>query len=163
MDGIIQVTGKVKFPITIDPGVWIFDERKVDLDEFFNTGRKESDSLSEYTRSVSKQWDKEITEGARIPEPAKKKFEKQKVLEGTFGMELGPFLRNSEPEKEARSLLITADGKEHIFPLEEAVSLIACFSKNGKPLREDGPIHIYFPDGSNKEKPLKNVISFKVI
>ena len=163
MDGIIQVTGKVKYPITIDPGVWIFDDRRIDLDEFFDTGRQKGDSLSEYTKTVSKQWDKEITEGAQIPQPAKKKFEKQKVLEGTFGMELGPFIRNSEPEKDARSLLIMADGKEHVFPLEEAVSLIACFSKNGKPLRDDGPVHIFLPDGSNKENPLKNVASFRII
>ncbi|MDN8677450.1 peptidyl-prolyl cis-trans isomerase, partial [Staphylococcus aureus] len=32
MSDIIMLTGKVNFTITLDPGVWIFDDRKVDLD-----------------------------------------------------------------------------------------------------------------------------------
>ena len=30
-----MIKGKVKFTITLDPSVWIFDERKADLDYFF--------------------------------------------------------------------------------------------------------------------------------
>ncbi|RHW36545.1 peptidyl-prolyl cis-trans isomerase [Neobacillus notoginsengisoli] len=163
MDGIIQVTGKVKYPITIDPSVWIFDDRRIDLDTYFDVYKRKDNSLADYTKSVSKQWDKEITEGAQIPETGKKKFEKQKVLEGTFGMKLGPFLHNSEPDEDAEYLLILADGQEYRIPLEESYGLIACFSKKGKPLRGDGPIHLYFSDGSNKENPIKKVASFKVI
>lgn len=28
---VFFITGKVKKPLTIDPSVWIFDERKIDL------------------------------------------------------------------------------------------------------------------------------------
>lgn len=33
MDDIIIVTGKVTYPITLDPTVWIFDNRKFELSE----------------------------------------------------------------------------------------------------------------------------------
>ncbi|KPD01293.1 hypothetical protein LR69_00450 [Geobacillus sp. BCO2] len=36
MNDIIVLTGKVKFRITLDPGVWIFDDRKVDMDAYFS-------------------------------------------------------------------------------------------------------------------------------
>ncbi|WP_053366066.1 hypothetical protein [Bacillus sp. FJAT-27245] len=161
MDGIIQVTGKVKYPITIDPGVWIFDERRVDLDTFFENANESASELETYTKSASQQWDKEITEGAQLPpDPGKKVYEKQKVLTGSFGMPIGPFLENSEPTGEANTLIVQADGKEYSFPLTEAYSLIAAFSNKGKPLLEDGPIHLYMEDGSNRDNPIKNVTGF---
>ncbi len=36
------------------------------------------------------------------------------------------------------------------------------FSHKGKPLKEDGPIHIIYQDGSNKDDPIKHVKSFRV-
>ncbi|OCA85581.1 hypothetical protein A8F94_11895 [Bacillus sp. FJAT-27225] len=163
MSGIIQVTGKVKFPITIDPGVWIFDERKVNLDTYFSQDQQKIDLSEKYKQSVSRQWDKEITEGAQLPEKPTAKLKKTEILEGTFGMELAPFLKTAEPHADAHSLVILADGKEYSFPLEEATTLIAGFSNKGKPLREDGPIHIYKGDGSNRDNPIKNVTAFKII
>ena len=35
---IVQVNGNVKFPITLDPSVWIFDDRKVLLEEYLQNG-----------------------------------------------------------------------------------------------------------------------------
>lgn len=161
MDGIIQLTGKVKFPITIDPGVWIFDERRVDLDTYFEQKKETGGELDAYTKSVSEQWDKEITEGAQLPEgPGKKKFEKQKVLEGSFGMPIGPFLKNAEPDGDASTLVVRAEGREYTFPLSEAYSMIAAFSNKGKPLRDDGPIHLYLEDGSNMNNPIRDVKEF---
>ena len=36
------------------------------------------------------------------------------------------------------------------------------FSKDGKMLKEDGPVHLYFADGSNRDNPLKNVRAFRL-
>ncbi|WP_043933468.1 hypothetical protein [Bacillus sp. EB01] len=165
MAEIIQVTGNVNFPITIDPSVWIFDERKIDLDTYFDRSKEVADEAEKYKQSVSKQWDKELTEGAQPPEQIqpKKKLKKMEILEGSFGMELAPFIKNTEPREGAHSLTITASNQEYTFPLEEAHTLIAAFSKKGKPLREDGPIHIYKGDGSNRDNPLTNVTAFKII
>jgi hypothetical protein len=162
MENIIIISGKVKYPITLDPGVWIFDDRRVDLTTYFSTNRENSDSLEEYTKSVSKHWDREIIEGAVYPPTLKseKKFEKEKVLTGSFGIPLKPFLLNAEPASDADTFVIQCVDGEYEYPLETAYDLIFGFSNNGKPLKEDGPIYIYFGDGSNQQSPIKNVKSF---
>ena len=64
MENIISVIGKVKFSITLDPSVWIFDERKLELTTFFDEKKNIVNELEEYTKSISKHWDREIIEGA---------------------------------------------------------------------------------------------------
>jgi hypothetical protein len=164
MENIIIISGKVKYTITLDPGVWIFDDRRVDLTNYFSTKRENFNSLEEYTKDVSKHWDREIIEGAIYPPTLKseKKFEKEKVLTGSFGIPLRPFLVNSEPDSDADTFVIHCIEGEHECTLETAYELILGFSNNGKPLKEDGPIHVYFGDGSNQQNPIKNVTGFTI-
>ncbi|WLR53626.1 peptidyl-prolyl cis-trans isomerase [Mesobacillus subterraneus] len=165
METIIPIKGKVKYKITLDPGVWIFDDRKVDLNTYFSEDQERGDDLEEYTKSVSKHWDREIMEGAVYPPTLKTevKFEKEKVLNGTFGIPFKPFLVNSEPEQTANNVVIEYGENDQLsLSLEEASGLILGFSENGKPLKEDGPLHAYYKDGSNKENPIKNVTGFTV-
>ncbi|MEK3887105.1 peptidyl-prolyl cis-trans isomerase [Bacillus sp. FSL K6-3431] len=164
MDTIIPYKGKVKFPITLDAGVWIFDDRRIDLNTYFIDGPENTNADEENFTVVSKHWDRVIKEGAIAPPTLKseRQFEKVKILTGTFGIKMEPFLKNAEPSEDATSLVIeTADG-EFLVPLEEAYHLILAFSKDGKPLREDGPVHIIFADGSNQKNPIKNVNAFRV-
>ncbi|MDF2902534.1 MAG: hypothetical protein K0S25_172 [Bacillus sp. (in: firmicutes)] len=166
MGNIIQIKGSVKYSITLDPSVWIFDDRKIDLNTYFELASEDKpDELSQYKKNISKQWDREITEGAAIPkvDPSKRKFEKEKLLTGSFGIPMKPFLKNTEPDKEAHSLIILTNDQEVEIPLEEAYNLIFGFSINGKPLTQDGPVHIYYGDGSNKNTPIKNVNGLRVI
>lgn len=90
MENIIAFKGNVKYQITLDPGVWIFDDRRVDLTTYFTQEDIRKNELEEYTKAVSKHWDREIMEGAVFPPTLKteKKFEKEKVLTGTFGIPL---------------------------------------------------------------------------
>ena len=165
MNTTMTIKGKIKFPITLDSGVWIFDDRRIDLDTYFDN--KEDRNLladEEYTKNVSKFWDKEIREGAVFPPTIKseKKYEKEKVLTGTFGVPFGPFLKNAEPDPNAQSLVIETANEEITLPLEQADELILAFSKEGKPLRQDGPVHVLFKDGSNRENPIRQVVAFRV-
>ena len=164
MESIIPIKGKVKYKITLDPGVWIFDDRKVDLITYFQQEQAIDSSLEDYTKSISKHWDREITEGAVYPPTLKTegKFQKEKILNGTFGIPFKPFLRNAEPEENARSVVIECGTDEVKLPLEEAYGLILGFSKDGKPLNEDGLLHAYYKDGSNRENPIKNISGFSV-
>ncbi|WP_102262065.1 hypothetical protein [Mesobacillus jeotgali] len=165
METIIPIKGKVKYKITLDPGVWIFDDRKVDLNTYFSEDKERGDALEEYTKSISKHWDREIMEGAVHPPTLKTevKFEKEKVLTGTFGIPFKPFLVNAEPEQTAENVVIEYGENDQVsLSLEEASRLILGFSKNGKPLKEDGPLHVYYEDGSNKDNPIKNVTGFTV-
>ncbi|MFS0778782.1 peptidyl-prolyl cis-trans isomerase [Neobacillus sp. 3P2-tot-E-2] len=162
MEKIIALTGKVKYSITLDPSVWIFDDRKVDLTTYFSTSSDHTDELEEYTKSISKHWDREIIEGAVYPPTLKteKKYEKEKVLTGSFGIPFQPFLENAEPEDNATTLIIKTLVSEHEVSLDFAKELILGFSEVGKPLSEDGPVHVYFGDGSNQKHPIKNVRGF---
>lgn len=168
MSDIVLLNGKVKYSITLDPSVWIFDDRKKDLETFFHIQEEESNDLEEYTKSVSKHWDREITEGAIFPPTLKteikyeKKHEKMRMLTGSFCMPFKPFLNNAEVLQEAKHLVIETIDEELDFPLEVGDSLYLGFSNKGKPLKEDGPIHVYFGDGSNVNNPIKNVRAFRI-
>lgn len=159
MENIIPIQGNVTFTITLDPGVWIFDDRRVDLKTYFDGSEEIEDELEEYKKNISKHWDREIMEGSVFPPTLKteKKFEKEKVLTGTFGIPIKPFLKNAGIKEDAQSLtLITSDG-DVTMPLEVGQELILGFSKDGKPLTSDGPVYAYYGDGSNKHQPIKNI------
>jgi hypothetical protein len=162
MENIIVLSGKVKFSITLDPTVWIFDDRKVDLTTYFSTSFEQTNELEEYTKSVSKHWDREIMEGAVYPPTLKteKRYEKEKVLTGSFGIPILPFLKNAELDEDAVALIIKTTTSEHEISLDKAKNLLLGFSNSGKPLSKDGPVHVYFGDGSNLEHPIKNVREF---
>ena len=161
MEKIITITGQVKFPITLDPGVWIFDDRKIDLTTYFSTPNEKVDDLLEYTKSVSRHWDREIMEGAIYPPTLKteKKFIKEKVLTGTFAIPFKPFLENAEPKPVSSSVIIKCLQEDVEIPIEIAKDLVLGFSTNGKPV-DNGPVHVYFGDGSNQSNPIMNVREF---
>ncbi|WP_342430467.1 peptidyl-prolyl cis-trans isomerase [Neobacillus sp. FSL H8-0543] len=163
MEKIILITGQVKFPITLDPGVWIFDDRKIDLTTHFTAKQEQVDELLEYTKSVSKHWDREIMEGSIYPPTLKteKKFIKEKVLFGTFAIPFKPFLDNAEPNQSANVVVIKSLNEEVEIPLDKAKDLILGFSANGKPVN-NGPVHVYFGDGSNQKNPIINVREFLI-
>ncbi|MCR2820855.1 peptidyl-prolyl cis-trans isomerase [Lederbergia panacisoli] len=163
MNTIMSIKGKVKFPITLDAGVWIFDDRRIDLNTYFVQEKQVEEDEEEFT-VVSKHWDRVIKEGAVSPPTLKseRQFEKVKILTGTFGIMFDPFLKNAEPNVEASSLVIETETEDIAIPLEDGYHLILQYSKEGKPLKEDGPVHILYPDGSNLDNPIKNVKAFRV-
>jgi hypothetical protein len=165
METIIPLKGEVKFKITLDPAVWIFDDRRIDLNTFFTEQHIEIDELDEYTKKVSAHWSREIMEGATFPPTLKteKKYERTKMLTGTFGIYLKHFLQNAEVKDGATSVVFeTATGEEYSFPLEQADSLIFKYSQDGKPLKEDGPVYVLLADGSNLQNPIKHVKAVRV-
>ncbi|MGZ4160841.1 MAG: peptidyl-prolyl cis-trans isomerase [Neobacillus sp.] len=164
MENIILLSGSVKYKITLDPGVWIFDDRRIDLNTYFTSKQENANDLEEYTKAVSKHWDREIVEGAIHPPTLKteKKFEKEKMLTGSFGIPFKPFLKNAEPFHDATSLVIKCSDGDIELPMDKAYDLILGFSKNGKPITVDGPVHIYFGDGTNQQEPIKNIKQFIV-
>jgi hypothetical protein len=162
-----MIKGKVNFQITLDPGVWIFDDRKVDLTTFFTKEQGATDELENYTKSVSEHWDREIREGAIFPPTLKSErtYKKQTLLNGTFGIPFKPFLANAEIQTDASNVQFITDDKTITLTLQEAKDVIIGFSLEGKPLAENegGPIHIYFGNGSNASNPIKNVRQILVI
>ncbi|MDV2685285.1 peptidyl-prolyl cis-trans isomerase [Alkalihalophilus lindianensis] len=159
---VFFIEGKVDHPLTIDPSVWIFDERKVDLTTYFSEERTFEDQDEAYTKAISEQWDKEIIEGSTPPRPDsndnKINYNKKELTTGSFGMPLAPFIKNVKPKEEVSEVIIEQlNGEELTITYEEAVEMIVGFSQEGRPLKETGPIHLYFGDGSNQASPITHV------
>nr|WP_179860983.1 peptidyl-prolyl cis-trans isomerase [Bhargavaea cecembensis] len=163
---IIPIKGNVDYTITLDPGTWIFDDRKIDLNTYFTEVQEEKDELGDYVKATSKHWSREIMEGATYPPTLKteRKFKKTELLNGTFGIVLEPFLKNAGIKEDAREVVFgTAAGEEHRFPIEDAYRMIFKFSETGKPLTEDGPAWLLFQDGSNADDPIKGIRSITIV
>lgn len=161
---IIPIKGAVTYQLTLDPTVWIFDDRKLDLTTYFITEKVEVDN-EKYLRDMGAHWSREIMEGAVFPPTLKteRKFDRKGMLTGTFGMQLKPFLDNAQIVEHATEVVFECSTEEaHTFSIEAAKSLILKFSQDGKPLVEDGPVHILFNDGSNIDKPIKQVTAIRV-
>lgn len=165
MENIIPIKGAVNFNITLDPSVWIFDDRRIDLKTYFTQSQEEEDEDLKYLLATGKHWSREIMEGAVFPPTLKteRKFDRQGMKTGTFGMQIKHFLNNAEIKEGATRVVFECkNGEEHSFTIEEANTFIFKFSQDGKPLTEDGPVHLIFGDGSNVENPIKNVIGIRV-
>lgn len=166
MTTVLPLKGEVKFPLHIDPTVWIFDDRKFDLDQWHPEINEDNEDAQEtYLKQVSSQWDKELIEGSAPPpkEPIKR-TKKEILTETTFGIPFKPFILNSEPNENAASLIVHTKTEDFEYPMDQALELMIGFSLKGKPINinEGGPIYIYHGDGSNRSNPIKNVTGFTI-
>ncbi|KMM38808.1 hypothetical protein [Guptibacillus hwajinpoensis] len=164
METIIPIKGKVNYSITLDASVWIFDDRKVELEEFLKFDNSTEKNENDYIKTQSERWERERT-GIKPPvNRSIKRFEKERVLTGSFVIPLAPFLENADPiDNELNVQLISENGDSYVLTMEEAVNGFLRFSKDGKPLREDGPVHFYYGDGSNASDPYKHISSIAII
>ncbi|SDJ04228.1 hypothetical protein [Salimicrobium halophilum] len=157
---IVQITGKVSYPITLDPTVWIFDDRKQTFSEVFGDGisteeEQEVDELREQAERFNRAMYQQ-----KVSPPINKsvnRYEKERAIKGTFLMPLLPFLHTSEIDKNANTAVLETTDGEVSITTEQIRDSYALFAETGKPLKEDGPIHLYFGDGSNKEAPVKGI------
>jgi|SRR5699024_9286952 len=155
---IIQIKGKVNFPITLDPTVWIFDDRKIILEELFI--ERETEEKKDDAQKTAEMFDQEIYFQTKIKPPVNQslnRFEREKALKESFVMPLDSFVTNSEPEDSANSARLKTDGDDIIISLEQLRESYVRFSDKGKQLADNGPIHLYFGDGSNTENPFKGI------
>ncbi|MET3289854.1 UNVERIFIED_CONTAM: hypothetical protein ABID98_002424 [Brevibacillus sp. OAP136] len=165
MADIITVTGAVSHRITIDPSVWIFDDRKIDLAHFTGDLDEVQDDVPAYLKGTGAQWDKELKEGSLPPSESRSMIKERKALVGDYAMRLSWFLDNAQPDPTAVSLkLHREEGEPITLPLSQARRAILQFSKDGRPIRENGPVLLYLPDmWKQKESPIDRIVSFELI
>ncbi|MDN4492385.1 peptidyl-prolyl cis-trans isomerase [Ureibacillus aquaedulcis] len=165
MESIIPVKGAVKYRITLDPTVWIFDDRRIDLNTYFLEKPEAEDEDLKYLLNTGRHWSREIMEGAVYPPTLKteRKFDRQGMKTGTFGMEIKHFLKNAEIEDDAKQVVFELmNGQEVAMSVEEANTVIFKYSQDGKPINDGGPVHLLFADGSNVDNPIKNIAAIRV-
>lgn len=165
MQTVIQIKGNVQHAITLDPSIWIFDDRRIDLDAFFTKNYVEKDELEEYKKNIGKHWSREIMEGATFPPTleTEKAFEETKDITGNYGIYLHHFLKNANPNEDASTITFEMDnGEAFSYPLTRLDEFILKYSIDGRPIRENGPVHILLKDGSNVEQPITNVSTIKI-
>ncbi|SFB18353.1 hypothetical protein SAMN04488072_10919 [Lentibacillus halodurans] len=155
---IVPITGNVTYTITLDPTVWIFDDRKILLDDAF-TGIHQNQDEEDELEKASERWNQAVYQ-QKINPPVNKsisRMEGQKFLENSYVMPIAEFLNHAKVNEDAnRVILKTASGEENI-PLEALEESFLLFALDGKPLKEDGPVHLLYRDGSNRENPIKGI------
>lgn len=155
---IVQIKGNIKFPITLDPSVWIFDDRKILLEEAFI--EREEEKKKDDAQKTAEMFDQEVYFQTKIKPPVNKsikRFDKEKALTESFVMPLEPFITNVEVNDGASKARLITEGDDIVITLEQLTNSYVLFSNKGKPLIDDGPIHLYFGDGSNREQPFKGI------
>ncbi|QDP40051.1 hypothetical protein [Radiobacillus deserti] len=155
---IVEIEGKVKYPITLDPTVWIFDDRKIELEQAFKPDLSQENTADEL-EIASTRFDREVYQ-EKVKPPVHRtvaKHNRKDLLKKSYVMPILDFLNTAEIESDAtRVELVTKNGKESIS-IDQLKNSFLLFSNEGKPLTEDGPIHLYFKDGSNQKYPIKGI------
>lgn len=156
---IIQLTGNVNYSITLDPTVWIFDDRKVSFEEAFTFQTTPEATEEDEIKKASEFWDREVYQ-QKLDPPVNKsisKYDKKKILQGTYVMPIHHFLKNAEIKDEAKHALLVTESGDTRITLDQLNQSLFLFSQDGKPLNQNGPVHVFFQDGSNKDEPVIGV------
>lgn len=153
----MQITGNVNYSITLDPTVWIFDDRKILFEDAFSTQPKKKRE-NDLTK-VADRWNQDVYQ-QKIKPPVNKsinRFEKEKILKNSYVMPINDFLAHAELQSKAKDVTLKTTKGDVTIPLSDFQDCYLLFAVKGKPIQEDGPVHIYFKDGSNKNNPIKGV------
>ncbi|MFD2043974.1 hypothetical protein ACFSTA_05390 [Ornithinibacillus salinisoli] len=162
---IVPIIGNVTYSITMDPTVWIFDDRKILLHEAFSSNKQPIDNNEDDIEKAAKRWENEVFHH-KINPPVNKsisRLEGKKILTESYVMPIKDFINHAEVKPEAKEAkLITRDG-DIILSLSDLMDAYLFFAREGKPLKEDGPVHLMYQDGSNKDNPIKGIKKIEVL
>ena len=103
---MIQIKGAVNFPISLDSTTWIFDDRKVTIDDL---ERGVFDGTRPINFDDNKEWNRAILEGQTNPPTldSEIKYKKRSVLDETFVINMTPFFKNAEPMENASTIKLS--------------------------------------------------------
>ncbi|UXR49337.1 hypothetical protein [Staphylococcus simulans] len=144
---MIQIKGKVKFPITLDSTTWIFDDRKVKIEDL-ETGVFEGTKPVEFQNN--REWNRAILEGQTNPPTLNSeiKYKKRAMIEDTFVINMTPFFKNAEPNDDATAIRLSNDEDSIEVPLSLLPYLFFKLADKGKRLYDDNGVDsfVYIPE-----------------
>lgn len=157
---IIQIQGKVTYPITLDPSVWIFDDRKILFDDAFKV--KETVEKKDPAEKAAKLFDQELYSLKSIKPPVNKslsKEEQKKALIYSYVMPFKDFIMNAELKSDAVRAILTTNEDDVVLSIEQLSNALLLFAIDGKQIKAEngGPVHLYFGDGSNQSDPIQGI------
>ncbi|MBC5635836.1 hypothetical protein H8S33_03250 [Ornithinibacillus sp. BX22] len=153
---IVPIIGNVTYQITMDPTVWIFDDRKIILEEAFSN-HEEKDERND-VQEAQERWERAV--GFQSKPPVNRslaKHERENILKYSYVMPIEDFLNHAEIKADAKEALLVTESKEIIISISDLYNSYLLFALDGKPLTENGPVHLLFKDGSNKDNPIKGI------
>ncbi|MFC0523994.1 hypothetical protein ACFFGV_10525 [Pontibacillus salicampi] len=156
---VIQLTGNVHYTITLDPTVWIFDDRKIDFSEAFTSNHSRQQAEEDELKKQAQIWDRGVYQ-QKLDPPVNKSistFDKKKILEGTYVMPLYHFLEHASIKENAVEATLETEKHSETISLEQLQQAALLFAKDGKPIQEEGPVHLYYLDGTNQDNPIKGI------
>lgn len=153
---IVPILGNVAYQITMDPTVWIFDDRKIILEEAFTNNQKK-DEVDE-AKLAAERWENAIGRTAKPPvNKSLTKHERENILKYSYVMPINDFLDYAEIKSGSNKVTLDTDNGDVTMTVEQLYNSYLLFAIDGKPLKEDGPVHLLFKDGTNKDQPIKGV------
>ncbi len=72
-------------------------------------------------------------------------------------MPLLPFIENTKPSQTPTFIEVECKEQNVTLQYAQAKKALLGFAKEGKPLHEDGPVHLYYGDGSNAHDPIRHI------
>ncbi|MDT3960546.1 hypothetical protein [Staphylococcus kloosii] len=150
---MIQIKGAVKFPITLDSTTWIFDDRKVKIEDL-------ESGIFEGTKPIdfedNREWNRAILEGQTNPPTLNSeiKYKKNAMLDGTFVINMATFFKNAEPHNDAKLIRLSNDEDAIDIDIELLPYLFFQFAREGKRLYDDNAVDsfIYTPEQGYSHK-----------
>ncbi|QLK85745.1 hypothetical protein [Staphylococcus sp. 17KM0847] len=144
---MIQIKGAVKFPITLDSTTWIFDDRKVTIDDL-EKGVFKGEKPIKF--EDNREWNRAILEGQTNPPTLNSEiaYKKRAVLQESFVINMTPFFKNAEPYNSASTIRLSNDEQHIDIPFNLLPYLFFQFAKDGKRLYEDNGVDsfVYSPE-----------------
>lgn len=160
---MIQIKGRVQFPITLDSTTWIFDDRKVTIDDL-ERGVFEGEKPIKF--EDNREWNRAILEGQTNPPTLNSEidYKKRAVLKDSFVINMTPFFKNAEPADDATTIRLSNESESIDVPFSLLPYLFFQFAKEGKRLYDDNAVDsfVYIPE-EGYQYPFKHVTHIEVI
>lgn len=161
---IIPILGNVTYQITLDPSVWIFDDRKIRFEEAFQSEASTDDQPS-LEIEAAKRWDRAVYPD-HIKPPVNRsisRLEGKEILRNSYVIPLQDFIENAGINHDAKSAVLETNAGEVTLSIVQLIDSYFLFAWNGKQLKNEGPAHLYFKDGSNRQNPIKGIQKIRVV
>src|SRR5699024_9547190 len=84
--------------------------------------------------------------------------DRENTLKHTFVMPIKAFLDTQKIDATAPAAILLIPGDDDcIITVDQLYNASLLFAIDGKPIRENGPVHLYFGDSSNQDSPIKGI------